>query len=139
MEFHPGKCQLLRVTNKIKPIISTYTIHDTPLSVTDSAKYLGVVIDSKLQWKTQYSDTIKKCNSTLAFLKRNLSRAPEFVKKKCYTTLDRPKLEYASAIWDPHCNKYIELIEKVQKRAARFVTNNYKMESGNTLVNLEKT
>ena len=138
MEFHPGKCQLLRVTNKIKPIISTYTIHDTPLSVTDSAKYLGVVIDSKLQWKTQYSDTIKKCNSTLAFLKRNLSRAPEFVKKKCYTTLVRPKLEYASAIWDPHCNKYIELIEKVQKRAARFVTNNYKMESGNTLVNLEK-
>ena len=138
MEFHPGKCQLLRVTNKIKPIISTYTIHDTPLSVTDSAKYLGVVIDSKLQWKTQYTDTIKKCNSTLAFLKRNLSRAPEFVKKKCYTTLVRPKLEYASAIWDPHCIKYIESIEKVQKRAARFVTNNYKMESGNTLVNLEK-
>ena len=105
------------VTNKIKPIISTYTIHDTLLSVTDSAKYLGVVIDSKLQWKTQYTDTIKKCNSTLAFLKRNLSRAPEFVKKKCYTTLVRPKLEYASAIWDPHCNKYIELIEKVKKRA----------------------
>ena len=44
MEFHPGKCQLLRITNKIEPIKSTYFIHDTPISETDSAKYLGVVI-----------------------------------------------------------------------------------------------
>ena len=69
MEFHPGKCQLLRITNKIKPLIATYTIHNTPISETDSAKYLGVVIDSHLHWRYQYSSMIKKCNSTLAFFK----------------------------------------------------------------------
>ena len=72
----------------------------------------------------------KKCNCTLAFLKRNLSNSPSFVKKQCYTSLIRPKLEYACAVWDPHCSTHIESLEKVQKRAARFVTGNYKMESG---------
>ena len=32
MEFHPGKCQLLKVTNKKQPIPTHYTIHDTPPS-----------------------------------------------------------------------------------------------------------
>ena len=79
----------------------------------------------KLQW---YS---------IAFLKRNLSKSPQFVKNKCYTALVRPKLEYACAIWDPHCKNHIESLEKIQKRAARFVTNNYKMESGNSKINLD--
>ena len=108
-----------------------------PFSETDSAKYLGVVLDSKLEWKHHISNVLKNCNGTLAFLKRNLSKSSESIKKKCFTTLVRPKLEYACAIWDPHCKTHIESLEKVQKRAARFVTNNYKMESGNTKVNLE--
>ena len=82
MEFHPGKCQLLKVTNKKQPIPTHYTIHDTPLLETDSAKYLGVVIDSNLNWRYQYSSMIKKCNSTLAFIRRNLSKSPKVVKKK---------------------------------------------------------
>ena len=138
MEFHPGKCQLLRITNKNKPIISNYLIHDTPILETDSAKYLGVVIDSKLNWKSQYTNVIKKCSSTLAFLKRNLSNAPEFVKKKCYTVLVRPQLEYASAVWDPHPKTHVDALEKVQKRAARFVTNNYTYETGNSKINLDR-
>ena len=138
MEFHPGKCQLLRITNKKDPIKPNYFIHDTPISETDSAKYLGVVIDSKLTWKNQYPNIIKKCNSTLAFLKRNLSKSPTFVKNQCYKSLVRPKLEYACAIWDPHSKIHIENLEKVQKRAARFVTNNYVMESGNSKINLDR-
>ena len=137
MDFHPGKCQLLRITNKNDPIKSTYFIHDTPISETDSAKYLGVVIDSKLKWTNHYSNLIKKCNCTLAFIKRNLSNSPIFVKKQCYTSLIRPKLEYACAVWDPHSKSHIENLERVQKRAARFITGNYKMESGAHRFNLE--
>ena len=138
MEFHPGKCQYLRITNKLKPIISEYKVHGTPISKTDSAKYLGVIIDSNLSWSYHYQDLVKKCNSTLAFIRRNLQNCPQFVKKKCYTTLVRPKLDYASVVWDPHHQNHILEIEKIQKRAARFVTNNYKMEHGNTKINLDK-
>ena len=33
----------------------------------------------------------------------------------------RPHLEYACSVWDPHTKKNIQSIEKVQRRAARFV------------------
>ena len=37
----------------------------------------------------------------------------------------RPSLEYAAAVWDPTLQKRIQQLEQVQRRAARFVCNNY--------------
>ena len=137
MEFHPEKCNLLQITNKKKPFDFIYKIHNTPLSKTDSAKYLGVVIDSKLCWRPHYSHLIKSCKNTLSFIKRNIPKASRFVKNKCYTVLIRPKAEYASPVWDPHYKIHIQNIEKIQKSAAHYVCNNYVMESGNTAMNLK--
>ena len=38
----------------------------------------------------------------------------------------RPKLEYASAVWDPFTEDNIRKLEAVQRRAARFVCNSYR-------------
>ena len=139
MEFHPGKCQLLRITNKIKHFIpADYFIHDVKLDLTDSAKYLGVLIDSRLRWKQQYHSVCKKANGVLAFLQRNFSSCPTHIKNKCFSALVRPVLEYGGVIWDPHYETDKEDLEKIQKRAARFVTNNYVYENGNTKSNMQK-
>ena len=42
----------------------------------------------------------------------------------------RPILEYGSSVWDPHPDKLRKELEKVQNRAARFVTRNYDYETG---------
>ena len=42
----------------------------------------------------------------------------------------RPILEYGSSVWDPHTDMLQEELEKVQNRAARFVTRNYIYEIG---------
>ena len=42
----------------------------------------------------------------------------------------RPILEYGSSVWDPHTGKLQEELEKVQNRAARFVTRNNVYETG---------
>jgi hypothetical protein len=47
------------------------------------------------------------------------------VKSAAYTSMVRPTMEYASSVWDPTNRKKIGNLEKVQKRAARFVFNNY--------------
>ena len=137
MEFHPCKCHLLQITNKNSPIHFNYKIHNTLLTKVDCAKYLGIIIDSKLNWKKQYSNLIKSCKQTLSFIRRNLPKASSQIKNVCYKTLIRPKLGYACSVWDPHHRLHIESLEKVQKAAARFVTGNYKMETGNSQKNLE--
>ena len=104
MEFHPGKCNLLQISNKKSPIDFIYKTHNnnTPLSKVDSAaKYLGIIIDSKLNWKKQYSSLISSCKQTLSFIGRNLPKAPVKVKEICYKTLIRPKLKYHSFICMP--------------------------------------
>ena len=47
-----------------------------------------------------------------------------------YKGLVRPILEYGSSVWDPHYEGLKDDLEKVQKRAARFVTRNYTYEKG---------
>ena len=42
----------------------------------------------------------------------------------------QPILEYASPVWDPHGVVVQEELEKVQNRAARFVTGNYNFDTG---------
>ena len=44
MEFHPGKGKSLTITNKTKPIWSTYHIHNENLENVTNVKYLGVTI-----------------------------------------------------------------------------------------------
>ena len=61
----------------------------------------------------------------LGFIRRNLGRCSKEVKERAYKTLVRPHLEYATASWDPYSKKNVDELEKVQRRAARFVTNTY--------------
>ena len=52
------------------------------------------------------------------------------MKVAAYKGMVRPILEYGSSVWDPHPDKLQEELEKVQNRAARFVTRNYVYETG---------
>ena len=42
-----------------------------------------------------------------------------------YLALIRSSLEYSSVVWDPHLQKDIEKLEKIQRQAARFITGDY--------------
>ena len=67
----------------------------------------------------------KKANSTLGFLKRNLKHCPQDSRRTAYLSLVRSTLEYSSIVWDPYLQKDTDKLEKVQRRAARFITGNY--------------
>ena len=81
-----------------------------------SAKYLGVLIDSKLSWNTQCSALCKKANSTLAFLQLNFHSCPKDVKEQCFNTFVRSTLEYGCSVWDPHKTTELDSLEKINER-----------------------
>jgi len=125
MHFHPDKCNILSITQKKKPLHFQYKLHNHPLQHVDSSKYLGVTLQNNLKWDKHINSITSKANQSLGFLRRNLKISSTKVKEHAYKTLVRPKLEYASTLWDPHTKTQIHQIEKVQRRAARFATSRY--------------
>ena len=87
--------------------------------------YLGVELDSTLSWNQHQKNTLSKSQRTINLLRRNLHGCSVKTKETAYKTLVRPTLEYASSAWDPHVGKQIDDLEKVQNKAARFVTSQY--------------
>ena len=79
-----------------------------------------------------------KANRTLGFLRQNLYRCPQDVKDAAYKGLVRPILEYGSCLWGPQGVVLQQEIEKVQNRAAGFVTSNYYLETGSMTRILKK-
>ena len=125
MVFHTSKCQVISITNKVKPIIGRYQIHDHILEQVNCAKYLGIYIDSKLAFDKHVDAIVKKANSTHAFLARNIPRFCRKVKQMAYATYIRPTVEYASPVWDPHTERNTNKIEMVQRRCDLYVTGNF--------------
>ena len=68
----------------------------------------------------------------------HLFSCPQDVREAAYKGLVRHILEYGSSVWDPHYEGLIDDLEKVQKRAARFVTKNYTYEKGSMTDILKK-
>ena len=127
MEFHPQKCQLMRVTTKLDHNISKfdYIIHGHTIEPVEEAKYLGVTINNKLNWNSHINNICQKANNTLNFINRNFKTCPQKIKEQLYTSYVRPLVEFSGSVWDVHTKINIDQIERVQRRAARFVKSSY--------------
>ena len=96
------------------------------------ALYLGVLFHSSMSFSPHISNITSNAIKSLNFVRRNLNNCDESVKSAAYLGLIRPKLEYASSVWDPHLSKDIQAIERVQRIAARWVKSNYNWENSVT-------
>ena len=68
---------------------------------------------------------VKKQNSVLSFIRRNLRHCQRRVKTDAYNSFIKPILNYAAPVWTPHADCYINKLEAIQKRAARFIMFDY--------------
>ena len=132
MNFNIATCHLLRITQKRKPSHFTYTITNQPITQVESHPYLGITIDSKLSWSKHIHTTTSQCARTLGLLKRTLHPATPKVKETAYNLLIRPKLEYAIVAWNTYKQNNIDILEKIQRSAARFTLNDHRRKTSTT-------
>ena len=102
MAFHPDKCSTLRISRSKNPHSKTYILKGHTLTTEDSTRYLGVKLQSNMSWNKHIDQTIKKENSMLGFLRRNLKVSNEQTKTAAYLSLVRPVLEYCCSVWGPY-------------------------------------
>lgn len=125
MTINIDKTVFMSITNKVSKFNFQYHLNNVPLRKVYQYKYLGITIASDLSWTEHVRQVSKKAMSKLFFIKRALSFATHETKLLAYVTFVRPVLEYASIVWFPHTANNIAILERVQRKAVRFIFNRY--------------
>ena len=123
MDLNQSKCGFLSITRSRQLIIAEYQFIDTSLkSLITLQKDLGIIISNDLKWNKQVHGTVLKANMMLGFIRRSASDINNIqVRKILYLSLVRSKLEYASQVWAPQTVTKIATMERVQRRATKFI------------------
>ena len=120
---------MLRVTRSRSPVLHVYSMKGHILQAESHSKYLGVDLTAGLSWNTHIDRVVKKGNSMLGFLQRNLRINNQYTKASAYFSLVLPNLEHCSTVWSPYTSQAKRKVEMVQRRAARYATNRYRNTS----------
>ena len=97
-------------------------IEDVEVEIVYECKFLGVIIDSKLTWKshiTRVKDKLNKCNAILYKASAFLDSA---ALRTLYCSLFLPYINYCSEVWGNTFKTALDCIVKAQKRAIRIVS-----------------
>ena len=114
--FNEAKCKAQHITRKTKPTLSSYELNNT------AKIYLGVWISKDLTWYKQVNEQSSRANKLLGYLKKNtrfILRTE--VRRTLYLALVRPHLGYATQIWAPQSIELIVKLERIQRRATKFI------------------
>ena len=93
MQFHPDKCLVMNISKKRHPSKFTYSLHNTDLKTTDTAKYLGIIISQDMKWTKHITQTCSRANIALEFIKINVKIRSPRIKEKLYNSLVRLHVE----------------------------------------------
>ena len=89
-------------------------------------KDLGVIVTDDLSWSCHYNKICKKAYLSLHLIKRALpASASVLLKKQLFISLVRSHFSYCSQLWKPLHVKDILSLERVQRRATKFILNDY--------------
>ena len=120
MSFNPIKCEVIRICKRMNQIHNRILLYPWP-----PTRHRQV---QEVHWRHSKGQPLMECpcrpvtrktNTSLAFLRRNLSSCPSHTKAQSYQSLVRPILEYALTVWDPYTQTNINRLEAVQRRATR--------------------
>ena len=123
LQFHPGKCKSMRlISSRVTPEFNhSYFMKGNLLEHSTEEKDLGVIIDSKLSFEQHISAKVKQANRMAGLIRRSFEYMDKKMFKQLFTSMVRPHLEYAAAVWNPHLQRHITEIENVQRRASKMV------------------
>ena len=120
--FNENKCKCQYITRKSCPVQVSYILNESPLAVTPYEKDLGVWVASDLTWTKHVTEGCAKANKLLGFLRRTtLDIGSVRTRRTLYLAIVRPALGYATQVWCPQSVKLIEKVERIQRRATKFI------------------
>ena len=77
-------------------------------------KSLGVFLDDGLKWREHVKELSRKCWAGLSRLKRFRKVLPTTLKKRLYSSLVLPHLDYCCLVWQECSKELVNRLEKIQ-------------------------
>ena len=116
-----------------------YSINNVVIRTVESARDLGVIVDSLLSFDGHIDSIVKRAYIRIGILFKGFVTRDVHVLKQAYVTFIRPTLEYASVVWSPYKLKHINAIEKIQRHFTRRIPHLRDLSYGERLaiINLE--
>ena len=134
--LNSDKCATIRFSTS-RSDSPLYFIEGLPIPAPSSHRDLGVIVSSNLSWSDHYNYICSKAYSSIYLIRRSFSsNVPTATKKQLYLSLVRSKLSYCSQLWRPQLIKDILLLEKVQRRATKFILNDFSSGYKDRLISL---
>jgi hypothetical protein len=120
MLFNVDKCKVMHIgLNNSK---ANYEMNGKYLEEVTEERDLGVIFQNDLKCSRQCLKAVNTANKVLGMIKRSFSVRDKDVILQLYKSLVRPHLEYSIQAWRPHFQKDIDLIEGVQRRATKLIS-----------------
>ena len=124
LHLNTSKCKTLQVTRKYNKIDFPYQLQDTTLEKTDCELDLGVWTNYDLTWSKQVTQQSNKANKMLGYIRRSTFNIREFaIRRTLYLSLVRSHLGYATQVWAPQTVELVKRVERVQRRATKYILN----------------
>jgi len=124
MDFNVKMCKVMSLSKKRQPFVSNYSLDDSLLEEVKEFKFkdLGVTTTDNFNWNSHIDIMVSKANRMLGLIKRTC-RGLDDTKtlRTLYCALVRSNVEYCIVVWSPYTKKNIEKVEKVQRRATKFI------------------
>ena len=120
MLFNVDKCSVMHMGNAQEQYI--YTMGYNSVKDITSEKDLGLLIDNNATFSNQCLSAVRNANRMLGLIRRNIVYKSKDVILRLYKSLVRPLLEYCVQVWNPYLRKDIDLLERVQRRATKMIS-----------------
>lgn len=138
LRFNTSKFALVHFSKRRFGIESCYTAREENIPVRECHKDLGIMISSDLSWTEHYHLISGKAYAKLGMIRRCFSNPiPMCVKLKLYTALVRSQLVYGSQLWRPFLLKDIKSLERIQRRATKYILNEFTLNYRERLIALK--
>lgn len=101
--------------------LSPIYLNGVNLEYVDSFKYLGVVVDSKLNFKSHHSELLKNVNRKVQYFGRACNNLNMNTRIKVYRTIISPSFSYCPTILYFGTQENIDKLQLLQNRCMRFI------------------
>lgn len=122
LDLNVKKCHTLSITYKPDKIDYDYSINGEGTTKVSIKKDLGVEIDKKAKFNYHIRSVTRKCYQTIGFIFRTTKRFkdPKSILKLYYAYV-RSRLDYCCSVWNPQYIKFIDQVERVQRKFTRLL------------------